>query len=223
MSTGLLTWVLKVKPSRLMTDPYSQRAQHFFNQYQQLAFEDVHQNWLHHLPDTPGYALDVGAGSGRDATALAKRGWGVVAVEPAAGLRQLGEEATKGLAVQWIDDRLPELKEVSTLGYRFNLILVSAVWMHLPPIQRSEAFSKILELTSPGGIIVITLRHGPGDGERTFHETRRSELEGLAHEKALTALPTEESPQNDQLGRDKVWWETVVFKTPTTEAQHEPA
>jgi len=37
-----------------MTDPYSQRAQHFFNQYQQLAFEDVHQNWLHHLPDTPG-------------------------------------------------------------------------------------------------------------------------------------------------------------------------
>ena len=46
-----------------MTDPYSSRAQHFFSQYQQLAFDDVHQSWLHHLPDQPGFALDVGAGS----------------------------------------------------------------------------------------------------------------------------------------------------------------
>ena len=206
-----------------MTDPYSQRAQHFFNQYQQLAFENVHKSWLHHLPADPGYALDAGAGSGRDAAALARRGWDVIAVEPAAELRQLGEEATRGLAVQWVEDRLPELSEVQHLGQRFNLILVSAVWMHLPPSQRNEAFNRLTELLTPGGIIIITLRHGPGDGERTFHETSRSELEGLAGEKALTALPIDDSPQNDQLGRHAVWWETVVFKSPTAEAQHEPA
>ena len=206
-----------------MIDFYSRNAKKFFNQYQQLAFEDVHRNWLHHLPDDPWHALDIGAGSGRDAAALAKRDWRVVAVEPAAELRQLGEEATKGLSVQWIDDRLPELGKVSALGYRFNLILVSAVWMHLPPSERDEAFNKLTELSIPDGIIVITLRHGPGDGERIFHETSRSELEGLADEKALTALSTDESLQYDQLGRDHVWWETVVLKTHATDVKHEPA
>lgn len=206
-----------------MTDPYSQRAQHFFNQYQQLAFETVHESWLHHLPTDPGYALDAGAGSGRDAAALARRGWDVIALEPAAELRQLGEEATRGFAVQWLEDRLPELSGVQHLCQRFNLILVSAVWMHLPPNQRNEAFNRLTELLTPGGIIVITLRHGPGDGERTFHEISRSELEGLADEKTLTALATDEWPQDDQLGRDEVWWETVVFKAPATEAQYEPA
>ena len=73
-----------------MTDYYSDNANALFERYTALDFETVHAELLSCLPDTPGAALDVGAGAGRDALALAKRGWEVVAVEPAQRLRQLG-------------------------------------------------------------------------------------------------------------------------------------
>ena len=63
-----------------MTDIYSQKAKIFYDQYQSLTFEQVHQDWLSFLCGKAGLALDVGAGSGRDASALATQGWDVVAV-----------------------------------------------------------------------------------------------------------------------------------------------
>ena len=82
-----------------MKDIYSDNAGYYFEQYQKLDFNDVHGSWLKHLPEPNGLALDIGAGSGRDAAALAKRGWDVLAVEPAAGLREKGEAFTAGLSV----------------------------------------------------------------------------------------------------------------------------
>ena len=70
---------------------YDEHAQQLFRQYHSVKFERVHSDWLHHLPEQTGLALDVGAGSGRDAKALADRGWQVMAVEPAERLRKLGQ------------------------------------------------------------------------------------------------------------------------------------
>lgn len=195
-----------------MVDVYSRDARRFFDQYRQLSFGDVHRQWLSSLPGTPGFALDVGAGSGRDAQALAERGWEVLAVEPAAGLRELGEEATQGRSVQWLDDRLPELARVRTLGHRFNLILVSAVWMHVPPTQRERAFRIVSELLAPGGQLIITLRHGPASDDRTFYETDPRELEAWARKRALICQCL--SPDTDRLAREDVWWETLTFSLP---------
>lgn len=44
---------------------YSRRATALSEQYESLSFTDVHGDWIQHLP-TSGWALDVGAGSGRD-------------------------------------------------------------------------------------------------------------------------------------------------------------
>lgn len=192
--------------------PYSRRAQHFFDQYQSLAFDAVHAAWAKHLPTQPGFALDAGAGSGRDAAALAGRGWDVVAVEPADELRQLGDTATQGLAVQWLNDRLPELALVRSLGYRFELILVSAVWMHLAPSEQERAFRVLSELLAPGGVLVVTLRHGPNDNDRVFHPVDSQAMEAWARNRALVTLQSGQQP--DQLKRDAVHWKTLVFRLP---------
>ena len=55
-----------------------------------VAFEAVHREVLPLFPDRPCRVTDIGAGSGRDAAALAGRGHRVVAVEPTAGLREEG-------------------------------------------------------------------------------------------------------------------------------------
>ena len=111
---------------------------------------------------------DVCAGSGRDSSALAGQGWDVVAVEPAAGFRELGQDSARNQSIHWLDVQLPDLGKIRKLSYRFDLILVSAVWMHIPPTDRERAFRIQTELLAPGGMLVITLRHGPGDGERLF-------------------------------------------------------
>ena len=98
--------------------PYHEQARRFFDLYQAVDFEKVHRDWLPLMPEQPGLALDVGAGSGRDARALAGLGWQVVAVEPAENLRQLGRTHTAGHDVTWLDDRLPGLAKVRALSQR---------------------------------------------------------------------------------------------------------
>ncbi|MDZ7829373.1 MAG: class I SAM-dependent methyltransferase [Halofilum sp. (in: g-proteobacteria)] len=132
--------------------------------------------------------------------------------EPADGLRALGEKATAEHAIQWTADRLPELATVRALGYRFDLILVSAVWMHVAPAQRERAFRVLAELLAPGGTLVITLRHGPSHDERTFHDTDSGELEAQARRRALVTLQVDR--QDDQQEREGVWWATLVFRLP---------
>ncbi|MCK7543490.1 methyltransferase domain-containing protein [Marinobacter bryozoorum] len=193
---------------------YNKNAEKFFNQYQSLTFEQVHSDWLPLLEKSSGLALDVGAGSGRDALALAERGWDVVAVEPAVELRRLGVVATAHQSIQWVEDSLPDLAEIRKLSYRFDLILVSAVWMHVAPSSRERAFRILTELLAPSGTLVITLRHGPGDGERVFHEVSKTELDSFARHRAVVPVPLAGETAADQLDRPEVWWETAVYRLP---------
>ncbi|MCX2525300.1 methyltransferase domain-containing protein [Larsenimonas rhizosphaerae] len=195
-----------------MKDIYSDNAGYYFEQYQKLDFNDVHGSWLKHLPEPNGLALDIGAGSGRDAAALAKRGWDVLAVEPAAGLREKGEAFTAGLSVQWMDDSLPALNKVRKLGFKVSLILVSAVWMYLPEQEQERAFRILTELLSPGGLLVITLRHGPSSDERIFYPVDPQQIKCWACHRSLTHLLTVQN--DDLLQRPLVSWETLAFTLP---------
>ena len=100
-----------------------------------------------HLPSDPGFACDIGAGSGRDANWLAARGWEVVAVEPSA-LRDRAARHSHQRVV-WMNDALPDLRNLRALGRRFDLILLSAVWMHVAPNGRERAFRILSELLGP--------------------------------------------------------------------------
>lgn len=200
----------------MSNDFYSDNADTLFERYNALDFETVHADLLGCLPEAPGAALDIGAGSGRDALALAQRGWEVVAVEPAGRLRELGKAHTHGKAVQWMDDQLPALNAVRALSERFNLILLSAVWMHVSPPERERAIRVLSDLLAPGGRLFITLRHGPGDEGRDFHPVSRDELDHLARQRALIDItpPESRAVRQDCQGRDGVTWETVCLQLP---------
>lgn len=134
---------------------YDDHAQRLFEQYQSISFDLIHGEWLHHLSSQPGLALDVGAGSGRDAEALAKRGWQVIAVEPADRLRGLGQAHTVGDDISWLNDTLPSLNLVRHLSQRFQLILVSAVWMHLDHDEQQRALRVLSSLLAPVEFLLL--------------------------------------------------------------------
>ena len=59
-----------------------------------------------------------------------------------------------------MNDALPDLRALRALGRRFDLVLLSAVWMHVAPKGRERAFRILSELLGPSGLLVITLRLG---------------------------------------------------------------
>lgn len=195
---------------------YETNADSLAQTYDALSFEQVHASWQSFWPEQDCrsvFALDIGAGSGRDAKWLAARGAQVVAVEPTKALKTIGELNTVGLAVNWLSDSLPEFSQVSKLGMRFDLILVSAVWMHIPHSARPRAFRKLARLLNPGGRLVISLRHGAFDDGRKQHSVSTQELELLAKKHGLVFTQVTDADR-DALGRAQVSWQTVVLSKP---------
>jgi SAM-dependent methyltransferase len=191
---------------------YDRNADTLSERYLALAPDDVHATWAESVlaGKTPGLACDIGAGSGRDANWLAEKGWEVIAVEPSRGMRERGRQRSHP-RVSWLDDRLPGLKRLRSLGHRFDLILVSAVWMHLAPGTRERAFRVLSDCLRPGGTLVITLRHGNDEvenRERGFHVVSGNELLAFA---CARALVLEHRARVTDSTRPDVAWETLVF------------
>lgn len=190
---------------------YHRNAARFQAQYDSVAAADVHADWASLLQGrTPGRALDVGAGSGRDALWLTQKGWQVTAVEPAQGLRERGQQTT-GDQVQWRDSQLPHLPDLDTPAQGYDLILLSAVWMHLPPSERPQAFSRLVELLSATGLLIITLRFGPSDPERPMYAVSVDELAQLAQPQGLVLSVLGKGESQDRLARAEVSWQTVCL------------
>lgn len=200
---------------------YNFHAQSLAEQYLSKPFEQIHCSWLHLLQSfdqQPSLRiLDIGAGAGRDSSYLAQR-WPntathVVAVEPANALAEIGQRQTAGLSVQWLNDSLPLLNKVTRQEVNFDLILLSAVWMHIPISDRPRALRKLVNLLKPGGKLVITLRHGSSSDEGKMHRVSSKELLNLGKNFGLFA-PLITPLEDDQLGRETIQWQTVVLQLP---------
>jgi len=188
---------------------YSDQAQHYFSLYNSVDAENVHGDWHAFLhTTTPGTALDVGAGSGRDANWLANKGWHVVAAEPADKLRTLAEKNAHR-NVTWCNASLPDLTTLPASPSAYDLILLSAVWMHLPENLRPTALAQLTQLLCKNGRIVISLRFGPSDDARPMHPVSVEELQTLAADNGLVARNLNPVPSEDGLNRDDVKWVTV--------------
>ena len=191
---------------------YEQHATRLVTQYESLSFEDVHADLIGILPAPGSTVLDIGAGSGRDAAWLAAKGYDVVAVEPSEAMLAHARAKHTSSRIQWLSDSLPDLANVRRLGLSFDLILLSAVWMHIPPSDRQRALRKLATLLAPKGRIAISLRLGAPDTERAMHEVSLPELAGLAQQFGLRIVHTSDS--QDKLGRSEVSWTNVVLGLP---------
>ncbi len=188
---------------------YSANAEHYYSLYQSISASSVHGYLEQALANiTPTTALDIGAGSGRDANWLAAKGWQVTATEPAEALLKLAKQHSNE-RVTWCDASLPALANLPTPHQHFDLILLSAVWMHLPIDDRPTAIKRLAELLSANGRMYISLRFGPNVPERPMYPISYEELQALAAENGLTARNLNPVPSKDGLQRSDVEWVTV--------------
>ena len=190
---------------------YEEHAREVAATYEAVDAEDM-LYWLQDfLPAKGGRILDVGAGSGRDAAWLADQGFQVVAVEPSPAMRVEASKHHRSLNIQWEDERLPDMPKASSQG-PYDLILLSAVWMHVAQVQRKRAFRKLINLLAADGTLAITLRQGPEISERGIHEVTVEELENLSHDHGAAVVYHDKC--EDRLGREDIRWSRIAIRFP---------
>ena len=106
----------------------------------------------------------------------------------------------------------PAVEKVLRSKLTFDLIWLSAVWMHVPPSARARAFRKLVSVMSPGGSMMLTLRQGPSPADRPMEPATAADVEVLARRHGLQTVRSERIP--DILGRDGIAWEVVWLRLP---------
>lgn len=180
------------------------------SRYESIAPAKIFAALIDYFPSKPAAILDIGAGSGRDAAWFARQGYTVLAAEPAETMREVGQVLHQGSQVQWLDDGLPELKEVYRVGTSFDAIFVSAVWMHVLPSIRTRAFRKLVGLLKPGGKLFISLRLGPVDQERSMFPVSSEEIVSLAQSNGMSVVF--EGERADVWGRPELTGKQMVLR-----------
>ena len=189
---------------------YDANAEAAAARYERVAPERLHGWVADPLPAAPAAAPDVGAGSGRDAAWLSSRGYDVVAVEPSPRMRAIARERHADPAIRWLPDALPTLPRTVESGLTFDLILLSAVWMHVAQGDRAPGFRTLVGLLEPGGLIVLSLRHGPAKAERAMHPVSADEIRRLAD--GHGALVERCVIDQDHLGRPDLRWTRMALR-----------
>jgi len=190
---------------------YDANASHLATAYEAVP-PMLTQDWLADLlPAPPALIVDVGAGTGRDAGGFAAAGYDVVAVEPSAGMRAEAARLHPSARIRWLPDSLPGLVTTSRLGLAADVVSLSAVWQHIAPIDRPRAFRKMVGVLRSGGLLALTLRHGPDYG-RGAYEVSLEEIEALARNHGLQVLRAVKTA--DLQKRPDITWTGVVLRLP---------
>jgi 2-polyprenyl-3-methyl-5-hydroxy-6-metoxy-1,4-benzoquinol methylase len=188
------------------TQGYSAEAPALLKLYESISFEDAHRGVFDLVPAAPIEVLDIGAGTGRDAAWFAARGDRVTAIEPTRELREGGMALHAAQKITWIDDCLPELASVR--GRAFDLVWMSAVWMHFTTEERAAMAPIVAGLVRPGAALMISLRRPPRPERRMFEV---SDTETIGHARAA-GLRCERNVDIDSPHSPGVRWSRLWFR-----------
>ncbi len=148
-------------------------------------YQEIDQLWIRQPdpslvkfvgPLTPGKALDLGCGEGRNSIYLAQIGWNVTAVDFSdVALERLKKDASAAeVSIDAVCDDLTEyLKDTKS---KFDLVLIANI--HPPSEERFQMYSQTKHVLNPGGYLFIIGHHldslghvGPADPDRLLTES----------------------------------------------------
>lgn len=188
------------------TQGYEQEAPELLQRYEAMPFEAAHGGQLDLIPPPRLRVLDIGAGTGRDAAWFAGRGDTVTAIEPTRAMREGAMRLHPEPNITWIEDGLPDLASVR--GHVFDLVWMSAVWMHFDRDARARMMPTVAALVAPGGMLMMSQRHGPVPAGRRMFDVTPDETNALAANAGLTNLRSDylESPHAVGVFWDRLWF-----------------
>lgn len=194
------------------TQGYALEAPDLLKTYESIPFMKTQRVVLRLLPKPPRRLLDIGAGTGRDAAGFASLGYDVVATEPVAEMRRGARTLHPDPRIAWLDDSLPDLTRLSRRRQCFDIVMMTAVWMHLDEGERRRGMANIAALMTPGGVLALTLRYGPVPPGRRMFEVSTRETVALARAHGLVLVLRREAPTLLKRGQPVTWKRLVLRK-----------
>ena len=192
------------------TENYADEAPELLKRYDSISFADAHRLVTHLIPTAPSRVLDIGSGTGRDAAGFAALGHSVVAVEPTEEFRRGAMLLHPSPMIEWLDDSLPDLAAIRARGDEFDVVMLTAVWMHLDALQRRRAIPNVAALVRNGGVVMMSLRHGPVPPGRRMFEVSAEETIALAQPLELCCILRQKAEPS--LRQPGVTWTWLAFQ-----------
>jgi len=194
------------------TEGYADEAEELFRRYESIPAADAHRAVLHLIPTAPGSIVDIGAGTGRDAAWFASLGHRVVAVEPTDAMRIPAMALHPSPRIEWLNDSLPDLTQLLARGEQFDVVMLSAVWMHLDTRQRRQAMPNLAALMRTGGVMIMHIRHGPvPPGRRMFEVPAEETIEQARIQDLRPVVNVRDESRQEQNRIADVTWTTLAF------------
>jgi len=163
----------------------------------------------------PGWVLDAGCGSGRDALAFLQAGHHVVAFDASPEMARLASQHT-GLDVHVLD--FLSLAGTAQMGLPagtlFDGIWACASLLHVAEADQPEAWTRLWRLLAPGGVAYASYKLGEGERVdalgRPFTDATEHRLAGwTAHLPGVTHLRTWVST-DQRPGESQAWLNALV-------------
>ena len=186
---------------------YSDEAERLFEKYEATTAAYFNFIWKHIAPP-PAHILDIGSGSGKDASIYVEKGYFVTAIEPAQGLRELAAKNHTSPNITWLDDRLPELTTFNDQKTVFDHVHINCVLMHLMPQDIPAIMETVHRVLKNDGTLYLSLRQGPNDPLRPMFPISKEMIaqfgEGFFTVIAQNSVTDEERPD--------VAWDKMFLK-----------
>ena len=195
------------------TAGYERSIDEFVTRSQALRFEAVCEDFLNFLPAAmPASILDVGAGAGQNAYALAQRGYRVTAIEPMEEFVAAAKATYADKHIEWANDSLPILNSQVTRESHYNLILAEGMWHHLNEVEQDASMSRLATLLKPGGVLALSLRNGPAGMGTHIHPTDATRIVAKSSTLDLRCIFRREHLPSIHKHKAGVTWARLVFQ-----------
>lgn len=195
--------------ARAVLEAYEAEAGDLVEACESVSSAEIYVHVAHLFPQAPSLVADLGAGTGRDAAWLAAQGHEVLAVEPTAHFREAGAALHPSPRIEWLDDRLPELRRIRAREQRFDAITLCGVWHHLEDAERAVAMDRIAGLMVDDGVLILSLRHGVGSPTRPCYPSSAEATIALAEASGLECIFSQSAesvlPANRARGVTRTW------------------
>ncbi len=192
---------------------YNDNADSVFAMYSSLK-SGAEKYWR--LAFSPGSEiLDIGSGSGRDVDWMIREQYDAYGVEPSSNLRSLALLKMPQLQGRIYSGALPGL--AAQIGRKFDGILCSAVFQHIPQEQQFAAAFDIRNLLKPnGGLLLSFPKSRPGLNDACRDENGRL-FTKLVPDAVLFLFESlgfqciGDWDDSDGLGRSRITWKTLLL------------
>jgi len=150
---------------------YDKNAVEFASQTVCIDMHDLYELFIKQLPQKDTQCiLDLGCGSGRDASYFAKQGYDVTAIDASAELIQWAQQHHMSNRVDW--DHLEFISiEKQPWNGKFTGVWACASLLHVPFLELSSVIESLLGTLTDEGVMYLSFKYGEEervDNERFF-------------------------------------------------------